>query len=283
MTDKVQLHLDENGTATLLLNRPEVHNAFDPDMVDQLIAALEDLRASSDVRAVVLMGAGESFCAGADIGHMKASARYTRQQNVAQAERSARMFHALYTLDKPTVACVRGAVRGGGCGLVAACDIAIASRFATFRLSEVKLGIIPAMISPYVVAAIGQRMARRYMLSGEEIDSAEAYRIGLVHDIVEEDDLLPRVSAVLAHLYTSGPRAIAAVKSLITAVAHAPIDEALIAETSRRIADIRATPEGQEGLAAFLEKRKPSWVERPSRPARKPAARKKTAAKPRKR
>ncbi len=283
MTDKVQLHLDENGTATLLLNRPEVHNAFDPDMVDQLIAALEDLRASSDVRAVVLMGAGESFCAGADIGHMKASARYTRQQNVAQAERSARMFHALYTLDKPTVACVRGAVRGGGCGLVAACDIAIASRFATFRLSEVKLGIIPAMISPYVVAAIGQRMARRYMLSGEEIDSAEAYRIGLVHDIVEEDDLLPRVSAVLAHLYTSGPRAIAAVKSLITAVAHAPIDEALIAETSRRIADIRATPEGQEGLAAFLEKRKPSWVEPPSRPARKPAARKKTAAKPRKR
>lgn len=283
MTDKVQLHLDENGTATLLLNRPEVHNAFDPEMVDRLSAALEDLRASGDVRAVVLMGAGESFCAGADIGHMKASARNTRQQNVAQAERSARMFHALYTLDKPTVACVRGAVRGGGCGIVAACDIAIASRFATFRLSEVKLGIIPAMISPYVVAAIGQRMARRYMLSGEEIDSAEAYRIGLVHDIVEEDDLLPRVSAVLAHLYTSGPRAIAAVKSLITAVAHAPVDEALIAETSRRIADIRATPEGQEGLAAFLEKRKPSWVEPPSRPARKPAARKKTAAKPRKR
>lgn len=283
MTDKVQLHLDENGTATLLLNRPEVHNAFDPEMVDRLSAALEDLRASGDVRAVVLMGAGESFCAGADIGHMKASARYTRQQNVAQAERAARMFHALYTLDKPTVACVRGAVRGGGCGIVAACDIAVASRFATFRLSEVKLGIIPAMISPYVVAAIGQRMARRYMLSGEEIDSAEAYRIGLVHDIVEEDDLLPRVSAVLAHLYTSGPRAIAAVKSLITAVAHAPIDEAVIAETSRRTADIRATPEGQEGLAAFLEKRKPSWVEPPSRLARKPAARKKTAAKPRKR
>lgn len=283
MTEKVQTHLDENGTATLLLNRPEVHNAFDPEMVDQLVAALEDIRASSDVRAVVLMGAGESFCAGADIGHMKASARHSREQNFALAQRSARMFHALYTLDKPTVACVRGAVRGGGCGLVAACDIAIASRFATFRLSEVKLGIVPAMISPYVVAAIGPRMARRYMLSGEEIDSAEAYRIGLVHDIVEEDDLLPRVSTVLSHLYTSGPRAIAAAKSLIDAVAHAPVDEALIAETSRRIADIRATPEGQEGLAAFLEKRKPSWVEPPAKPARKAAPKKQAAAKKRKR
>jgi len=274
MTDKVQAHIDENGTATLMLNRPEVHNAFDPEMVDQLTRALEEIAASDEVRAVVLMGAGASFCAGADIGHMKASASYTKKQNYAQAELSARMFDALYTLDKPTVACVHGAVRGGGCGLVAACDIAIASRLATFRLSEVKLGIIPAMISPYVIGAIGERMARRYMLTGEEIDSAEAYRIGLVHDIVEEDDLLPRVSTLLSQLYSSGPRAMAAVKTLVPLSTHAAIDARLIAETSRRIAEIRATPEAQEGLAAFLEKRKPSWVEP------KPAAGKRAAKQP---
>lgn len=271
MTNKVRTHVDENGTATLLLNRPEVHNAFDPEMVDQLTGALEEIAASDEVRSVVLMGAGESFCAGADIAHMKASASYTKKQNYAHAERSARMFQALYTLDKPTVACVRGAVRGGGCGLVAACDIAIASRLATFRLSEVKLGIIPAMISPYVIAAIGERMARRYMLTGEEMDSADAYRIGLVHDIVEEDELLPRVSTILAQLYSSGPRAMAAVKALIPLATHSAIDERLVAATSRRIADIRATPEAQEGLAAFLEKRKPSWVESKATAARRPA------------
>jgi methylglutaconyl-CoA hydratase len=279
MTDKIQSHVDENGTATLLLNRPEVHNAFDPDMVEQLIGVLEEIAGSDDVRAVVLMGAGESFCAGADVGHMKASARYSKQQNYAHAERSARMFHALYALDKPTVACVRGAVRGGGCGIVAACDIAIASRFATFRFSEVKLGIIPAMISPYIIEAIGERMARRYMLTGEEIDSAEAYRIGLVHDIVEEENLLPRVSSILSQLYASGPRAMAAVKTLIHLSTHAPIDERLIAETSRRIADIRATPEAQEGLAAFLEKRKPAWVQSAVQPAKK-ATRKQAARTP---
>jgi len=271
MTDKIQSHVDENGTATLLLNRPEVHNAFDPEMVEQLTGVLAEIAQSDDVRAVVLMGAGESFCAGADIAHMKASARYSKQQNYTHAERSARMFHALYALDKPTVACVRGAVRGGGCGLVAACDIAIASRFATFRFSEVKLGIIPAMISPYIIVAIGARMARRYMLTGEEIDSAEAYRIGLVHDIVEEENLLPRVSSILSQLYASGPRAMAAVKTLIPLGAHAPIDERLVAETSRRIADIRATAEAQEGLAAFLEKRKAAWVATSIRPAKKAA------------
>lgn len=260
MSEKVQTHVDEHGNATVLLNRPEVHNAFDPEMVEALTATFEELDESDDVRAVVLMGAGASFCAGADIAHMKASAAYTRKQNHAAALASARMFHALYTLDKPTVACVRGAVRGGGCGVVAACDIAIASRLATFRLSEVKLGIIPAMISPYVIGAIGERMARRYMLTGEEFDSAEAYRIGLVHDIVEEDDLMPRVSAILSHLYASGPRAMAAVKALIPLSAHAVIDGKLAAETARRIADIRATPEAQEGLSSFLEKRKPSWV-----------------------
>lgn len=274
MSDKIRTHVDENGTATVLLNRPEVHNAFDPEMVEQLTGVLEEIQASRDVRAVVLTGAGQSFCAGADIGHMKASAGFTRRQNYVQAERMARLFHLLYTLDKPTVACIRGAVRGGGCGLVAACDIAIASRFATFRLSEVKLGIIPAVISPSVIAAIGERHARRYMLTGEEFDSAEAYRIGLVHDIVEDDDLLPRVSTLLSQLHSSGPRAMAAVKTLIPLSTHLPFGEKLLRETASRIADIRATPEAQEGLAAFLEKRKTAWVEGRPVPAPKKAARK---------
>lgn len=274
MSDRVQTHVDGHGTATLLLNRPAVHNAFDPEMVDQLTGILEEIREASDVRAVVLTGAGASFCAGADINHMKESARYSRKQNLAYAERSARMFYALYSLDRPTIACVRGAVRGGGCGLVAACDIAIATRFSTFRLSEVKLGIIPAMISPYVIEAIGSRMARRYMLTGEEFDAAEAFRMGLVHDIVEEEDLVPRASALLAELYSSGPRAMAAVKQLVPMSAAARIDEKLVAETARRIADIRATAEGQEGLSAFLEKRKPAWTQRVSAKPAKKAARK---------
>jgi methylglutaconyl-CoA hydratase len=279
MADKVQLHIDEHGSATVLLNRPEVHNAFDPEMVHVLTAALEDIGSRDEVRAVVLMGAGESFCAGADIAHMRESARCTRRQNEAQALASARMFHTLYTLPQPTIACVRGAVRGGGCGLVAACDIAIASRLATFRFSEVKLGIIPAMISPYVIAAMGERAARRYMLTGEEFDVAEAFRTGLVHDIVEEEALVPRASALLAQLYTSGPRAMAAVKALIPVSAHATIDRRLVAETARRIAAVRATPEGQEGLSAFLEKRKPAWTTGTVLPARTKTVKKKAAKK----
>jgi methylglutaconyl-CoA hydratase len=180
------------------------------------------------------------------------------------------MLHTLYTLPKPTVACIRGAVRGGGCGLVAACDIAVASRFATFQLSEVKLGIIPSMISPYVIGAIGSRMSHRYMLTGEAFDSAEAFRIGLIHDIDEDEHLNAKVGELLAALYTSGPAAVAAVKTLIPFAANAAIDRELVEETSRRIADIRATPEAQEGLSAFLEKRRPAWIEpTPATPKRR--------------
>jgi methylglutaconyl-CoA hydratase len=260
MSDKVQVHINDDGNATVLLNRPEVHNALDPEMMDALTLSFKKLEKNPKVRAVVLMGAGANFCAGADITHMKKSASYTQRQNYAAAQHSAQMFYTLYHLRKPTIACVHGAVRGGGCGVVAACDIAIASRLATFRLSEVKLGVIPAMISPYVIGAIGERMARRYMLTGEEFDSAEAYRTGLVHDIVEEEELVPRVSAILFHLYSSGPAAIAAIKALIPLSAHSNIGPSIVNETARRIAAIRATPEAQEGLAAFLEKRKPSWI-----------------------
>src|SRR6185436_14820058 len=189
MAPKVLSQVDADGNAAVVLNRPEVHNAFDPEMVDQLTAALKELEANAKVRAVVLTGAGANFSAGADIAHKKASARASRAQNVESARGAARMLHTLHTLKKPTIACVRGAVRGGGLGLVAACDIAIAEHLATFRLSEVRLGIIPAVISPYVLAAVGERMARRYMLSGEEFDVGEAFRIGLIHDVCEEPEL----------------------------------------------------------------------------------------------
>jgi len=276
MTDKVLTRIDEDGNATVLLNRPEVHNAFDPEMVEALTTALGILERDDDVRAVVLVGAGPSFSAGADIGHMKKSATFSRKQNYEAALQTARMLQALHTMKKPTVACIRGAVRGGGCGLVAACDIAIAARTATFRLSEVKLGIIPAMISPYVIAAMGDRMAHRYMLTGEEFDAAEAYRIGFIHDIVEEEELNARVGSLLAHLYSSGPKALVAVKELIARVAQAPIGDEIIEETSRRIAEIRATPEAQEGLSAFLEKRKAAWLAPPAK-GRKRLTRKRKA------
>lgn len=261
MPQKVLTQVDANGNATVALNRPEVHNAFDPEMGVELVKALRKLDADPKVRAVVLMGAGKSFSAGADIEHMKKSARYTKEQNLKAALDSARMFHTLYAMNKPTVARVHGAVRGGGVGLVAACDIAIGSRDCTFRLSEVRLGIVPAMISPYVVAAMGERHARRYFVTGEEFDSAEAFRIGLLHDIVEAEHLNARVGQILAELYAGGPNAIRAAKRQIQRVAHAGITEAVMADTAATIADIRATPEGQEGLSAFLEKRKPAWFE----------------------
>ena len=270
---RVLTALDDFGNVVITLNRPEVHNAFDPEMVRALTATLADIAADDSIRAVVISGAGQSFCAGADISHMRQSAKFTKAQNYKAAVESARMFHALYTLNKPTVAAVHGAVRGGGCGIVAACAIAIATRTATFRLSEVKIGIVPAMISPYVIGAIGERQARRYMLSGEEFDCAEAWRIGLVHELVEEEFLATRVGEMLGQLYSSGPKAVHAIKQLIPHSAHSPIGAGIIEETSKVIADIRATPEAQEGLTAFLEKRKPSWTEPPK--AKKTAAKSK--------
>lgn len=269
MSNEVITRIDADGNATVMLNRPDVHNAFDPAMTRLLTASLEKLDADPKVRAVVLLGAGKSFCAGADIGHMKASAKFSREKNYQAAKESARMFHTLYSLSKPTIACIHGAVRGGGIGLVAACDIAIAARTATFRLSEVKIGVIPSMISPYVIAAIGERQARRYFITGEEFDAAEAWRIGLVHDIVEHEELTGAAGGLLTQLYSSGPKAMAAAKQLIGLSAHANIDQKILNETARRIADIRATPEGQEGMSAFLEKRKPKWVEAPVKRAAK--------------
>jgi methylglutaconyl-CoA hydratase len=259
MSQKVLSQVDADGNATVMLNRPEVHNAFDGEMVDALTSTLRKLESNDKVRAIVLTGAGKNFCAGADIQQMKKTAKFSRAQNLENARATALMLQTLCALEKPTIACVRGAARGGGVGLISACDIAVAERGATFRLSEVKLGIIPAMISPFVIRAIGRRYAHRYMLSGEEFDAAEGYRIGLLHDICEEPELNAVVGRMLSNLYSSGPRAVVAIKKLIPEVAASRIDDALMDKVSQRIADVRATPEAQEGLSAFLEKRKTAW------------------------
>jgi methylglutaconyl-CoA hydratase len=260
MTQKVLSQVDKDGNATVALNRPEVHNALDVEMGEQLIATLKKLEANPKVRAVVIMGQGESFCAGADIGLMRSSAKFSKKQNYETALAQATIFHTLYAMQKPTIARVHGAVRGGGLGIVAACDIAIGSRDASFRLSEVRLGIAPVMISPYVVAAIGERQARRYFLTGETFDAAEAFRIGLLHDIAETGELNARIGNILAELYCGGPQAIVFAKQQIARVAHADIGPETVEQTARAIAEIRATPEAQEGLGAFLEKRPAAWL-----------------------
>jgi methylglutaconyl-CoA hydratase len=249
-----------NGVALLALARPDVHNAFDETLIAEFTAALHALDADNSTRAVVLLGHGRSFCAGADLNWMRRMAGYGRAENLADARALAEMLRTLDTLSKPTIARVHGAAFGGGVGLVACCDIAIATQDATFALSEAKLGLIPATISPYVIQAIGARMARRYFLTAERFTAAEAYRIGLVHDIVLEGDLDNRINELLGALFVAGPHAQAESKALIRAVTDRPVDERLIADTAARIAGVRATPEAKEGVAAFLGKRRPSWV-----------------------
>lgn len=263
MNEPVLTKIDANYDATVLLNRPEVHNALDPGLVTELIKVLKALEADATIRAIVIAGAGPSFCSGADINQMKKSATYAFDENFADARLIAEMFYTVRTMKKPTIVRIHGAVRGGGLGLVAAADIAVAARTASFRFSEVKLGIIPAMVSPFVIAAIGERIARRYMLTGEEFDAAEARRIGLVHDVVEDDKLDASVQRLLVQLRSSGPHAIPVVKKLVADMAEAPLNKEVVAESARRMAEIRATPEAQEGLSAFLEKRKPQWATTP--------------------
>jgi methylglutaconyl-CoA hydratase len=251
---------ERNAVAIVVLNRPDVHNAFNAEVIAELTATFAALDADADVRAVVIAGAGKSFCAGADLNWMKEMAGYSRAQNLADAQALAAMLRTLNGMAKPTIARVHGAAMGGGVGLVACCDIAIAAQEATFALSEAKLGLIPATISPYVVEAIGARYARRYFLTAERFDAAEAYRIGLVHDLVQQVDLDARINELLGALLVAGPQAQAECKALIRNVSHRPIDAQVIAGTARHIADVRASPEGKEGVAAFLGKRKAAWV-----------------------
>ena len=245
--------------ATIWMNRPEVHNAFDEALIADLTAACRQLDADDSVRAVVLAGRGKSFSAGADLAWMKRAASYTVEENLTDAGALAAMLRTLADMKKPTVARVQGAALGGGTGLTAACDIAIASSTAVFATSEVKFGIIPSAISPYVLRAIGPRQALRYFQSAERFDAARARELGLVHEVVAPDALDAKVAEVVASLLQCGPKAQGAAKELIRAVAHQPIGDAVVADTVQRIAHLRATPEAKEGVAAFLEKRAPNW------------------------
>jgi methylglutaconyl-CoA hydratase len=250
----------ENGVARVWLNRPELHNAFNETMIAELTSTFSSLDADSAVRAVILGGRGKSFCAGGDLNWMKRMSGYTFEQNFADAQALANMLHTLNTLRKPTIARVHGSAFAGGMGLVAACDMAIAVQDVEFCLSEARLGLSPATISPYVIAAMGERQARRYFLTAERFSGKEAHRIGFVHETVSADELDAKIDDLLRHLLGNGPNAVAACKDLVRAVARAKIDRDLIDDTATRIAAIRATDEGREGVRSFLEKRKPAWA-----------------------
>jgi methylglutaconyl-CoA hydratase len=253
------------SVALVVLSRPEVHNAFNATLIAELTRALRALERDTTVRAVVLLGDGKSFCAGADLNWMREMAGYGDAENLADANALAAMLKTLHRLSKPTIARVHGSAYGGGVGLVACCDIAFAAHDATFSFSEAKLGLIPATIAPYVVEAIGARHARRYFLSAERFTAAEAFRIGLVHDLYPLAELDARINELLGSLLVAGPRAQDESKALIRAVASRPIDDAVIADTAARIARVRGSDEGKEGVTAFLDKRSPAWVPGPLR------------------
>ena len=249
----------QGGVARVTLNRPELRNAFDDALIGKLSQAFAELADDRSVRVIVLAGNGPAFCAGADLNWMKRMAGYGYDENLADAKALADMLAALDRLPKPTIARVHGPVFAGGAGLVAACDIAVGTPEAKFCLSEAKLGLSPATISPYVMRAMGERLARRYFLTAEVFDAQEAYRIGMLSLLVPAGELDAAVAELVKHLLAGGPESHAKIKALIRDVAGRRPDEALAAETAKRIAEIRGSPEGREGIAAFLEKRKASW------------------------
>ena len=254
-------HLDQQGIATLTMNRPELHNAFDEALIVELSAELQRLEKDPRVRVLLLAGAGKSFSAGADLNYMRRMSGYTREENMNDALVLAGLMRTLNELAKPTIALVQGVAYGGGVGLVSCCDLVLATERASFCLSEVKLGIIPVVIAPYVIAAIGARACRRYFQTAENFDAHEACRLGLVHEVVEDQAALLERSAQLAgQLLKNGPSAMTEAKRMIPLIAGRPVDDGLIAETAAQTAERRASAEGREGLAAFLEKRKPGWI-----------------------
>ncbi|HXS52930.1 MAG TPA: enoyl-CoA hydratase/isomerase family protein [Usitatibacter sp.] len=256
------LAVERQGPIGLVtLNRPERHNAFDDALIAELTEALRSMEAEEGIRLVVLSGAGKSFSAGADLNWMRRMAGYSMDENRRDSMGLATLMRTLAHLRKPTIARVHGPAYGGGVGLVACCDVAIATQNAKFVLTEAKLGLIPAVISPYVIAAIGERAARRYFLSAERMDAAEAFRLGLVHDLAASDgNLDEKIGIVADSMLACGPVAQREAKELIRAVAGRPVTSELIHDTAERIARLRASPEGREGIAAFLEKRRASWV-----------------------
>ncbi len=258
--DPVLLRTTPEGVATVTLNRPEVHNAFDEVGIARLSEVCAELARADGVRVVRIEAAGKSFSAGADLNWMRRAADYGEAENVADAKAMGEMLRRLDTLPMPTVALVQGAAYAGGVGLIAACDVAVAVKDAMFGVSEVRLGLIPSVILPYVIGAMGVRAARRYAASGARFDAAEAHRIGLVHEVVDDAAALGAAGErIVEQFLAAAPGAVAEAKRNIRAVAGRPIDDALVDETARRIAARRTTDEAREGIAAFLEKRKPSW------------------------
>ncbi|WP_150428546.1 enoyl-CoA hydratase/isomerase family protein [Dechloromonas sp. CZR5] len=255
------LEIQLNGpVATVWMNRPDLHNAFDETLITELTAAFMALDDDADIRAVVLAGRGKSFSAGADLNWMRRAANNGIDENLNDARALAKMLRTIAEMKKPTIARVQGAALGGGMGLASACDIAVASTRAVFATSEVKFGIIPSAISPYVLRAIGARQAYRYFQSAERIDAARAREIGLVHETVEPEQLDAKVQEIVEALLVGGPAAQAAAKALIRAVNNQPINDTIVEDTAHRIAHLRATPEAREGISAFLDKRQPNWM-----------------------
>ncbi len=248
------------GTTTVTLNRPDVRNAFNEEVITELTAVLLELGKRPEVRCVVLAGNGPAFCAGADLNWMKRMADYTREENLEDAGALARMLEVLYKIPKPTVARVHGDTYAGGMGLVAACDIAVAADTVNFCLSEAKLGLLPATISPYVIRAMGARAAHRWFLTAERFSAVEAHRIGFVHEVVPAGELDAKVGEIVQALVNAGPEAVKACKQLVHDVAEREITAGLVRRTVEGIADIRASDEGREGVRSFLEKRKPNWL-----------------------
>jgi methylglutaconyl-CoA hydratase len=261
MSESVLCEVDPRGVATITLNRPLKRNAFDDTLIARLTETLLDLRARDDVRVIILTGAGSAFSAGADLNWMRSMADYSEEDNVEDALRLAELMSVLNHLTLPTVARVNGHVFGGGLGLVACCDIAVADREALFALSEVRLGLVPAVISPYVIAAMGTRNARRFFLTGEPMSARKARRVGLIHEIAKPSRLDKAVEHQVGMLLAGGPLAIRESKELIAMVAGSTESaaEVITRRTAEIIAQLRVSDEGQEGLSAFLEKRPPGW------------------------
>ena len=261
MENAVTYHVDDKRAAVITLNRAEKHNAFNDEMIQELTALFERAGQDDSVRAVILRAEGKSFSAGADLNWMKKMASYSEHENEKDALALATMLQTLYTLPKPTIARVQGAAFGGAVGLVACCDIAIGSKLSKFCLSEVKIGLIPATISPYVIEAMGARTCRRYFQTAEVFSAQRARRLGLLSEAVSEDELDSTIDNIVSNIIKNGPNATAQAKSLVQWVSSQEINDALLPQTSKLIASIRTSQEGQEGLSAFLNKRNACWVE----------------------
>ena len=248
------------AVTTVTIHRPDVRNAFNDEVITELTAVFHELGKRPEVRCIVLAGSGSAFCAGADLNWMKRMAGYTREENLADAAALARMLEVIYACPKPTIARVQGDAYAGGTGLVAACDIAVSVDTATYCLSETRLGLIPATISPYVIRAMGARAAHRWMLTAERFTAAEAHRIGFVHEVVPAAQLDAKVLEIAHALVNAGPEAVKACKKLVQDVAGRDLTPSLVQRTVEGIADIRVSDEGREGVRSFLEKRKPTWL-----------------------